>query len=136
MGRGFWELLPRKTNAERCLPYRLTLRANCGISPVESPSARTPHSDGSRDDPYNGSMPTCEVCHCQATEISKALRLCATCILKDSEAARSRVAEVHRRSRKPFGLPVGKAQEVVDSLSLTPYAVIGPGGIEPPTKGL
>jgi pyruvate formate lyase activating enzyme len=50
-------------------------------------------------------MATCVVCRRESGRISRALGLCADCVLADTPEARDRAAAVHACSRAPFRLP-------------------------------
>jgi pyruvate formate lyase activating enzyme len=50
-------------------------------------------------------MSSCQICGRVSNEISAALRLCPSCIMRDTAAARLQAAEAHHRSRAKFGLP-------------------------------
>lgn len=56
-------------------------------------------------------MGECVICHRQSREISRALGLCAPCILADTEEARAQAAAAHARARRRFHLPARPPQD-------------------------
>jgi len=56
-------------------------------------------------------MGVCALCGREGENISRALRLCADCILKDEPQARDLAREAHERSRSRFGLPLAPPRD-------------------------
>ncbi len=50
-------------------------------------------------------MGECAICHCQSRQISRALNLCAPCILADTAESPSQAVAAHVRARRQFHLP-------------------------------